>query len=237
MELQNLQTNYNIAEEKYRQAAKTASLQTQDLQQNYTQLQNQCDAAELQRLHTAEITQAQLRDYQQKYKLLQSQYTQAVDRSQQIAAEEKRKSQAQLELIKTHLTHRNEIAAITESKVTALRHNFDQLRQKTASQQTEFQQQVELYTTQLTQLAIATQQIATSNRVRDIIKIKAFDLWLQRSPEAVDQILAQTLLHRVTTKINHTLRTLKAQLKEMNFKPKLSNKKKRELTLMFWNAS
>lgn len=48
-------------------------------------------------------------------------------------------------------------------------------------------------------------------------KIEAFDLWVrdQSNSDTENRITVQTLLQRVTTKINHTLKTLKTELRQV----------------------
>ena len=50
------------------------------------------------------------------------------------------------------------------------------------------------------------------HRVNELAKLEAFDLWVQRNPDAKDQVSAQTLLDRITSKLDHTFRNLKTQL-------------------------
>ena len=46
----------------------------------------------------------------------------------------------------------------------------------------------------------------------ELSKIEAFDLWIKERPDTETQISAQILLHRVTSKLNYTFRSLKAEL-------------------------
>ena len=71
-------------------------------------------------------------------------------------------------------------------------------------------------TTQLTTLAAAAQTEINSDRLKELTKMEAFDLWVQEKShtDAETQMSAEALLHRVTTKLNHTLRNLKAELQQ-----------------------
>lgn len=88
--------------------------------------------------------------------------------------------------------YQTKVAAITESKVGILRHVVAELRQETTTQLQIFQAQVQSYTNQLNQLATTTQAHANQDRVMELVKIKAFDLWIQGRSETEAQLSAQT---------------------------------------------
>ena len=46
----------------------------------------------------------------------------------------------------------------------------------------------------------------------ELAKIEAFEVWVHKQPETGEQISAQVLLQRVSAKLNHTLKNLKAEL-------------------------
>ena len=89
-----------------------------------------------------------------------------------------------------------------------------EIRREAAAQFQAFQQDFEAYRTQLTQVITPTATHVSPEQIQEIAKIKAFELWVQRSPDAENQISAQTLLHMVTTKISHTIKTFKAELQQ-----------------------
>jgi hypothetical protein len=89
-----------------------------------------------------------------------------------------------------------------------------EIRREAADQFLAFQQDFQAYSTQLTQAITPTATHLSPERIQKIAKIEAFELWVQKTPDAENQISAQTLLHRVTTKISHTLKTLKAELQQ-----------------------
>ena len=47
------------------------------------------------------------------------------------------------------------------------------------------------------------------------MKIEAFDTWIQKQPPTEEQMMAQTLLHMVTAKINYTFKSLRSQLHQV----------------------
>ena len=112
----------------------------------------------------------------------------------------------------------DEVATIARHQTSLLRDSLSQFRQDTAEQLHALQRELESTKTQLSQFAPLTQVITPTQvspeRIQEIAKIEAFELWVQRSPDAENQISAQTLLHRVTTKISHTIKTLKAELQQ-----------------------
>ena len=168
--------------------------------------------------HTRQIltdTQTKCTELQNKYDLLHNQHTVTMEENRQIAAivqQEKREFQRRREHLQDDRRHRKEIVAIARQRLTKFRSSISEFRHQISAQLQASQQHAESYTSQLNQLATATQKLATSDRVKELAKLEAFDLWVQRSPEMEERILAQTLLHKVTSKLNHTLTNLKEEL-------------------------
>ena len=161
----------------------------------------------------AETTQTEKHELQQQLELIQTQYATALVNHQQIDAanqQEKRELQQRYELVRTHLRHRTEVTAIAEHSCRSLQNLFSELRDQTTAQLQTFQGELESYKTQLTELI--QQPITDTNRIAELVKLEAFDQWVQRNPETDNQISAQALLHRVTAKLNHTFRNLKTEL-------------------------
>ena len=210
LQLKTLQSDYAAAEERNRQVTADSHLQKQEIQQKYTLLQNRYVAAEEQIQQTAAAAQAHIEELEHKHKLLQLQNTTSVQQHQLFVEEEQSKFQAQSKLMQTHLRYRSEVATVAENQVSSLRNLLSEIQRDTTTQIRAFQTKIDYYNTQLNKLAPHVQD--HPNWTKELAKIEAFDLWIQGRPETETQLSAETLLHRVTTKINHTLRNLKAEL-------------------------
>ena len=213
-----LERNQTEQKELRRQLENSKALQEAALHQNH---QNSAENETLQRQHAAALretnqiltlTQTEKQKLQNEVEILQTQHVATLAKNGKIAASlQQAKQELQDRVQETH-RYRSELAAVTKIQANALRHLLSEIRRDAATQTQALQEQVDYYTTQFNLLATATQQKATPDRIKELAKIEAFDLWVHRSPEAAEQISAQTLLHRVTTKLNHTLRTLKDEL-------------------------
>ena len=208
-----LEESMNLLEaalENHRRSAADNQLRQQEIQQKYLLLQSQYAATEEQIRQTTAATHAQIEELQQNNKLLQDQYTTKVQQHQQIFEQERRKFQAQSELLQAHLRHRSEVATVTGKQVNWLRNLLFEIRQDTVTHIQAFQEEIKYYKTKLHKLAAQLQD--HPDRIKELAKIEAFDLWMQGHPETNTQLSAESLLHRVTTKLNHTLRNLKTEL-------------------------
>ena len=79
-----------------------------------------------------------------------------------------------------------------------------------------FQVEIQTYKTQIH--ILATKEHTDPQRIMELTQIEAFKLWVHTQPTTEAQIFAQTLLQRVSAKMNHTLRNLKAELHQTTTK-------------------
>ena len=119
---------------------------------------------------------AETHQLQQKLALLQSQHAATVKESQHIA-EERQQLRRKWERIQIDLQHRTEVASIAKHSCKQLLQNLVyELRHQSAAQLQAFQGEVESYKTQLSKLT--QQPITDTNRVAELVKLEAFDLWI-----------------------------------------------------------
>ena len=213
--IRHLQTNYNLAEKKISEDAAAAQLRIQELQQNHDALKKRYTATEETTRQAAEINKAQIEDYRIKNELLQAQHTTTIQQHQQAMEQEQQKFLKQRQVMQTDLQNRTSIAAIAAQQLCHLRHSMSEIRKEATAKFEAFQQEVETCKTHM-KSAIHTTTEASPDRVQEIAKMEAFDLWVQEKTDSDhdNAFSARTLLHRVTTKINHTLKTLKTELRQ-----------------------
>ena len=99
-------------------------------------------------------------------------------------------------------------------KLHQIRHAIAKVQQEATSKLWEFQHEILGYKTRVPKLALITATHENPQRIQELAKIEAFDLWVQeRSNSGTEnKISVHTLLQRVTAKISHTLKTLKTEL-------------------------
>lgn len=73
----------------------------------------------------------------------------------------------------------------------------------------------------------------------ELAKIEAFDSWIQKQPATEEQMSAQTLLHKVTARINHAFKTLRSQLHQVTtekyeFQTKFEQQEEKKTDLYPW---
>ena len=116
--------------------------------------------------------------------------------------------------IHTYLKRRNDLALIAEQRLRSssaqFRKSLSELRQTTSAQLETFQSDIESHKNQLKGLA----EESDPHQVIELTKLEAFELWLQRTPQTDEQVSAKSLLYRVTSKVHHTFRNLKAELQQ-----------------------
>ena len=129
-----------------------------------------------------------------------------------MAAEEQRRLQTKLGQMEAYLRHHTERATVAGHSCRLLRNFVAELRHQTTAQLQALQEELESYKTQISQF---TQHSNTdTTEIAELVKLEAFELWVHKCSEAETQITAPNLLQRVTTKVNHTLRILKAELQQ-----------------------
>ena len=111
---------------------------------------------------------------------------------QQILEQEHAKFQAHSKLKQTQLKHWREIAADIKNQVGSFRNPLAKLRQETAANLQAFTADIACCTTQINNLAMKEDQ--NPDRIKELAKIEAFDLWMQSHPETDNQLSAETLL-------------------------------------------
>jgi hypothetical protein len=225
-----LKAKINAAEEHNRTVA-TTQTDNQDLRRQVADLHNQHRAEiqryttekqalqtpleDLKRQHTTALEQiiAEKHHIQQEVTLTHKQHAVAVEEAKQIVAAaqaEKQHLQREHEHLQIDRQRKTQFVNIATQRIKLLRNIISELRQGTAETLKTFQEEIGIYKTQIHTLA--AKEYTNPNRVMELSKIEAFDLWIQQQPNTETQISAQTLLHRVTSKLNHTFKSLKAEL-------------------------
>lgn len=125
---------------------------------------------------------------QQKNVLLQTKYTTAVQRHQQIIAEEQQRFCAQAEIMQTNFRDHNNVATMAGQRLRQFRNTISEIQQDAVAKFRMFQQELEDYKTQINQLATHTQ--VTPDCIKELAKLEAFDLWVQKNSAAEEQISA-----------------------------------------------
>ena len=165
-------------------------------------------------LHEATLEQnrhicAEKDHFQQKAALLQKQHAVAIEENHRIltvAQEEKRHLQAECERLQLHCRASNQIALVAVQQVTLFREALFELRRQTEAQLQTFQTDIACHNTHLNNLATEASKPRSNNGTLEDRGLRPLD---PGTPETETQISAQTLLYRVTSKLNHTLRSLK----------------------------
>ena len=216
---------YAAALEKIHQTTKEHQKTITENQQFHRQIQT------LQSQQIAEIEHLNNR-HQQESSLLQSEHTAALLKTQQLVEETKQIAEQKIAILQTQyaaaqqlvaktqqvedtsraqrekllLDHKNrkQIAVTTQQELTRLRTIISELRQNTTATLTAFQEEIKTYNAQITN--------TDPDRVMELTRMEAFNLWLQQQHATEEQISPQTLLQRVSAKMNHTLRNLKGEL-------------------------
>jgi hypothetical protein len=148
-------------------------------------------------------------------------YTAALERilqmeeeTKQLAANLQKQQQEHQNQVQEDRRHQGEIAAITERRLrqisTKLRTAVSELRHQISEHLQAFQIEIQTYKTLIH--SIATKVHTDPQRVMELTQIEAFKLWVHTQPTAEAQTSAQTLLQKVSAKMNHTLQNLKAEL-------------------------
>lgn len=148
-------------------------------------------------------------------------YTAALERilqmeeeTKQLAANLQKQQQEHQNQVQEDRRHQGEIAAITERRLrqisTKLRTAVSELRHQISEHLQAFQIEIQTYKTLIH--SIATKEHTDPQRVMELTQIEAFKLWVHTQPTAEAQTSAQTLLQKVSAKMNHTLQNLKAEL-------------------------
>jgi hypothetical protein len=158
----------------------------------------------------AEETQIISKQMTTKIESVQAQHAAEIERSKQLKVnlhqlrdniQEKNKHQKEVTIGIAH-----QLSAFT----TKFRSQLSELRHQISEQSRAFQVEIQTSNTQLNSLAAHDQH--NPYRITELTKIEAFDLWMKRNPETATQLSAETLLRRVTSKIQHTLKNLKTEL-------------------------
>ena len=84
------------------------------------------------------------------------------------------------------------------------------LRTEATTHIQDIQKEMENYRVELQKLSVPAQ--TEIERATELAKLEAFDYWIDGKPQTEDQITAKTLLDRVTAKLTHTFKNLKAEL-------------------------
>ena len=148
--------------------------------------------------------------------LLQAQHEGILERNTQLAASLQRSTQQLEDCKQINRRHQGKFAAITEHRIrqvsAQLRSTISKIRDQTSEQIRAFQEEIHTYKTQFHTLD--AREHTDPQRIMELTQIEAFNLWINKQPATEEQISAQTLLYKVTTKIYHTLRTLKSELQQ-----------------------
>lgn len=203
-QIHKLQETSAAAEEQSRQIAETTQLQIAELQHENATLHHQYEAA----LATNQQIAAEKEGLQQEAALLQSQHAAALTEIQHVTAvshEHQRRLQERIQ------ADRQAATQITHQQLTSLRNTIAELRQQTSTQLQAFQSELETCKTHLNGLGEHTDP-DNADRIMELAKLEAFDQWIQKNPRTEEQLTAQTMLQRVTTKLNHMFRNLKTEL-------------------------
>lgn len=116
-------------------------------------------------------------------------------------------------------THRKDSIRGTLNQLQQVRSIVLSLNDHTQNHMREFKVKIEQCGIQAGQLIADPTQPTVNNKEKalEIAKIKDFDLWLSVEPPTTDQITAQQLFERVTTKISHMFKSLQTELIKTNF--------------------
>lgn len=87
------------------------------------------------------------------------------------------------------------------------------LKEQTQSHMQEMKGELEQYHIQAGKLNHFHRNTEDQDRALEIAKIEAFDIWLSKEATSSDQITAQHLFERVTTKIGHMFKSLQTELR------------------------
>ena len=139
---------------------------------------------------TAAAAQAHIEELEHKHKLLQLQNTTSVQQHQPFVEEEQSKFQAQSELMQTHLRYRSEAAIVAKTKSVHFETSSPKFSETQLHKFGHSQTKIDYYNTQLNKLATHVQD--HPNRIKELAKIEAFNLWIQSHPETETQISAET---------------------------------------------
>ena len=154
--------------------------------------------------------QDQITQLRKEMACLRTQHVAELIQSQQIAAKAAQNEQSLRQQTLLHHQNRQDVTLATEHKLTQFRHAFSELRRVTVALLQAFQVEIQACNRQIH--ILITNKHADPDRITELTKIEAFDIWIQRTPQTEEQIYAQTLLQRVSAKLNHTLKSLKAEL-------------------------
>lgn len=100
---------------------------------------------------------------------------------QQVVGEEQHKVQTQKVIWQTNLKSRRRLADTAAQRIPPI-HAVAELRKKTAAKFQDFQQEVDTYNQQLRKLVTYEAAHLNPERVQELAKMKAFDLWVQERP-------------------------------------------------------
>jgi hypothetical protein len=135
-------------------------------------------------------------NFQQKVALLQKKHVVAVEEKNQIltiAQTEKRHLQAECERLHVQRRTSKQVAAVAEKHINKFWHMLFEIRHQTVAQLQALQGEIASFKTQFTQ-----HSITDISKIAEFAKLEAFDLWIQRSPDAEEQVSAQSLILLVT---------------------------------------
>jgi hypothetical protein len=155
-----------------------------------------------------------MKEIQREKTFTQTQYEAAIQKNHQLTATLQQNEKDYLHRIQQDRRRHTKISVIAEQQLrqssTHIRKTVSELRHQISEQFQAFQGEISTSNNQLTKLARQTH--TNPERIMELTKIEAFELWVQKQSETGEPVSAQILLQRVSAKINHTLRNLKAEL-------------------------
>ena len=201
-----LQQQHDLAITKIKQILTKTQTEKTSLQKEVELLRTQHMANQ----KIAEETQVISKQMTTKIEFEQAQHAAEIERSMQLKKNLHQLRDSILEKNRHRKELTSNIAHQLSTFTTKIRSTLSDLRNQMSEQSRAFQIEIQTSNTQLKSLATYDQH--NPHRITELTKLEAFDLWMKRNPQTDTKLSAETLLNRVTSKIQHTLKNLKTEL-------------------------